>query len=92
MTMNKRGKGTLIAAAAAMLVLSGKVTARATDKAGTDVVHCAGINECKGKGSCDGAGNACKSKNSCKGKGWVEVSSADECVKQGGQVLPPEGK
>jgi len=84
--MNTIGKGVLIASAAAALLLGGNVVARATDKAG-DEVHCAGINACKGKGSCAGADNACKAQNSCKGKGFVDVSSAEECVKQGGKVV-----
>jgi len=85
--MNRMGRGILIASAAASLVLAGNVVARAADKAGGDVVQCAGINECKGKGSCAGAENACKAKNACKGKGWVETASAEECIKKGGKVV-----
>ncbi len=84
--MNSVGRGMLIASAAAALVLSGNVVARAADKTGTEV-HCAGINACKGKGSCAGAENSCKGKNECKGKGYVGTSSADECVKKGGKVI-----
>jgi len=87
--MNTVGRGVLIAGAAAALLLSGGVAARATDKAGGEV-HCAGINECKGKGSCAGAENACKAKNECKGKGYVDVSSAEECAKKGGKVVEPK--
>lgn len=88
--MKSVSKGILIASAAAALVVSGNVVARATDKAGGDVVNCAGINACKGKGSCAGASNACKAKNECKGKGWVEASSADDCLKKGGKVVEPK--
>ncbi|MBI3767236.1 MAG: hypothetical protein HY271_01945 [Deltaproteobacteria bacterium] len=88
--MNGLTKGMLIASAAAALVVSGNVVARATDKAGGDVVNCAGINACKGKGSCAGASNACKAKNECKGKGWVETSSAAECLKKDGKVVEPK--
>ena len=87
--MNTVGRGMLIASAAATLVLAGNVVARAADKTASEV-HCAGINECKGKGSCAGAENACKSKNACKGKGFVDVSSAEECVKKGGKVIEPK--
>ena len=87
--MNTVGRGVLIASAAATLLLAGGVVARATDKAGSEV-RCAGINECKGKGSCAGAENACKAKNSCKGKGYVDVSSAEECAKKGGKVVEPK--
>ena len=85
--MNTATRGMLIAAATAALVMSGNLDARASDKEGGDVVRCAGINECKGKGACSGADNACKAKNECKGKGWDEVASAEECTKQGGQVV-----
>jgi len=87
--MNTVGRGVLIASAAAALLLTGSVVARAADKAGGEV-HCAGINECKGKGSCAGAENACKAQNSCKGKGYVDVSSAGECIKKGGKVIEPK--
>jgi hypothetical protein len=84
--MKTVGRGVLVASAAAALLLAGNVVAHATDKAGGEV-ECAGINACKGKGSCAGAENACKAKNSCKGKGFVNVSSAEECLKQGGKVI-----
>jgi hypothetical protein len=85
--MNTLGKGMLIAGAAATLVLSGTVAARATDKAGGEAVRCAGINACKGQGACDGADHACKGQNACKGKGWVETKSAEECTQKGGKVV-----
>jgi hypothetical protein len=34
--------------------------------------------------------NSCKGKNACKGKGFVDLSSADECVKKGGKVVEPK--
>ena len=79
-------RGMLIASAAASLILAGNVVARAADKAGEEV-HCAGINPCKGKGSCAGANNACKAQNQRKGKGYVDVSSAEECTRAGGKVI-----
>jgi hypothetical protein len=85
--MNTLGKGVLIASAAASLVIGGQLAARATDKAGDEPVHCAGINACKGQGACGGATHDCAGKNDCKGKGWVETSSADECTKKGGKVV-----
>lgn len=84
--MNTNTRGILVASAAAALFLAGAAVAQATDKAGGEV-HCAGINSCKGHGSCAGAGNACKGKNACKGQGFVDVSSAEECAKQGGKVV-----
>jgi uncharacterized membrane protein len=87
LTMNSWSKGIMVASAVASLVLSGSMVARATDKAGAEPVHCAGINECKGKGSCAGAENACKAQNECKGKGWAEASSEQECIEKGGKVV-----
>jgi hypothetical protein len=49
--MNTLSKGIMIASAVASLSASGSLVARATDKTGDEMVHCAGINECKGKGS-----------------------------------------
>jgi len=85
--MTKSNRAIFVATTAAALLLSGRIVARTTDAVAADV-KCAGINECKGKGSCAGAGNACKAQNSCKGKGIVDVSSADECTKKGGTVVP----
>ena len=87
--MKKSNRALLVATAAATMLLAGHAVARATDAAGGEV-HCAGINECKGKGSCAGAHNSCKAQNECKGKGFVDVSSADECVKKGGKVVDPK--
>jgi hypothetical protein len=83
--MKSAGKGVLIASAAAGLFLAGAVTARATEKAGGDKVHCAGVNSCKGQGACAGAKHDCAGKNGCKGQGWVEMSAAD-CKAKGGTV------
>jgi hypothetical protein len=82
-----KGKGMILATAAAGLILAGGV-ARAADseKAGGDTVSCAGINACKGQGSCAGAGNACAGQNACKGKG-VSKATKEECAKKGGKVV-----
>ena len=84
--MNRVSKGILIATAAATLVASGAVKARAEEKAGGDKVKCVGINECKGYGACAGGGNSCSGQNSCKGKGMLEVPKA-ECEKKGGKIV-----
>ena len=78
-------KGLLIASAAAMLFLSGAVSARAEEKAGGDQVSCDGINACKGQGSCAGAGHSCAGKNACKGQGHTKSTAAD-CKAKGGKV------
>ena len=81
-----KAKGFLIATAAATLLLSGSVTARADEKAGGDQVICSGINACKGKGSCAGAGNACAGKNTCKGQGHTKTTAA-ECTAKSGKIV-----
>lgn len=82
-------RGFVIAGAAAALILSGEVSARADEKTGGEV-HCSGINACKGQGACAGATNACQGKNTCKGQGMVKVKSAEECTKKGGKVVEPK--
>ena len=84
--MNSISKGMLIAGAAASLMLSGTVNARADEKTGGEV-YCSGINACKGQGACAGGGHACGGKNSCKGTGVVKSTDA-ECQAKGGKVVP----
>ncbi|HYC24020.1 MAG TPA: hypothetical protein VEI94_15015 [Candidatus Bathyarchaeia archaeon] len=86
--MKMNGKGLLIAAAAATLIVSGAAKARAAEQSGSDMVKCAGINECKGHGACAGGGHGCAGKNGCKGQGWVKSTKAD-CEKKGGKDLGP---
>ena len=76
----------LIASAAATLILSGAVAARAEEKAGGDQVVCEGVNACKGQGTCAGAGHACAGHNACKGQGHTKTSAAD-CKAKGGKVV-----
>jgi hypothetical protein len=83
--MNRMTKGMLIAGAAAGLLMSGAVPARASSHEGGDKVHCLGVNACKGQGACATADNQCAGKNACKGKGVVEMSAAD-CKAKGGTV------
>ena len=84
--------GFLIASAAAGLVLSGAVGARADEGKTGGEVHCSGINACKGQGACAGAGHACGGKNGCKGQGIVKTSEK-ECKEKGGKGVPdPRGK
>jgi uncharacterized membrane protein len=80
-----KSKGILLATAAAALLLSGTVGARAEEKAGGDQVICDGINACKGQGSCASAGHSCAGKNACKGQGHSKTTAAD-CKAKGGQV------
>ncbi|MES2935088.1 MAG: hypothetical protein V4805_16545 [Pseudomonadota bacterium] len=79
--------GTLLAAAAAAMALSGSVNAAATTPVyANDNVKCVGINSCRGKGACATATNACKGHNSCSGKGYVRTTAA-ACLDLGGGML-----
>jgi hypothetical protein len=80
-------KSILIASTAAMLLITGTVTARADDMAnGSKQVSCFGVNSCKGHGSCKTAQNDCKGKNACKGQGNT-MTSAENCSAKGGKVV-----
>lgn len=82
-----RSKGMVIATAAAGLILAGAVGARAEEeKAGDELVHCAGVNACKGKGICAGPESECAGVNACKGKGVI-ATSAEECKRKGGKIV-----
>ena len=85
----RRSHGMLLASAAAGLILSGAIVARAEEKAGGELVHCAGVNACKGQGQCASAENACQGMNACKGRAWVEMSKAD-CEKKSGKIVAPK--
>jgi hypothetical protein len=83
-------KGALIASAVAVMFAATAVHAQeaaSTSGSGTAAkVKCVGANDCKGHGACKSASNDCKGHNACKGKGFVETSSAQECVDKGGKV------
>ena len=79
-------KTIMIASAAAMLLISGSVKARAQEMGSSHQVSCFGINSCKGHGSCKSAQNDCKGKNACKGQGNT-VTSAEDCNAKGGKVV-----
>jgi len=84
----RKKNGLIIASAAASLILSGAVGARASshaEKGGGDKVMCEGVNECKGKGACATAQSSCAGENACKGKGAVPLTK-EECAKKGGKV------
>jgi uncharacterized membrane protein len=79
-------KGAMVAAAVGSLLGSGAAMAKDKPaKAKSDVVKCAGVNECKGHGSCASAHNACAGQNGCKGQG-VTDTTAKECKAKGGTV------
>ena len=82
-----KAKSFIVAGAAALLIVSGAITARADDSAGSAQVKCMGANSCKGQGSCASAKNDCKGHNACKGQGWTQAASAQECTSKGGTVM-----
>lgn len=77
--------GALIAASAAVLVMSGYAAADDMSK-GEAKVHCTGVNSCKGTSDCKTAENACKGQNVCKGHGFLALT-AEECKTKGGKVM-----
>jgi len=84
MSRKQAFRGTMIAAAAAGLFMTGSVTA-ALGETKAETVKCYGVNSCRGHGQCAAAANDCAGKNSCKGKGWLKLSAA-ECRNRGGTV------
>lgn len=85
-------KSFVIAGAAALLLISGAVSARADESAGSAQVKCMGVNSCKGQGACATVHNDCKGKNACKGQGMEKMSSAKDCTDKGGKLQPDEKK
>ena len=79
-------KSIMIASTAAMLLITGAVTARADEMMSGKQVTCFGVNSCKGHGSCKTAQNDCKGKNACKGQGNT-VTSSEDCSAKGGKVV-----
>jgi len=84
-------KSILIASTAAMLLVTGTVTARAQDTMSSGKqVSCFGINSCKGQSACKSVHNDCKGKNACKAQGKT-VTTPEDCSSKGGTVMD-EGK
>ena len=79
-TASKNAGFAMAAAAAAMLA-----TAPMAANAGSDEIHCVGVNSCKGTSDCKTATSACKGQNSCKGHGFLSITKA-ECDAKGGTV------
>ncbi len=79
--------GSLLAVAAATLIVSGcaSTTAGSNANTSTAMVHCNGVNECKGHSACATNNNACAGKNACKGQGFVSMTAAD-CAAAGGTL------
>ncbi len=86
-----KAKNVLVASAVALLFVTGAVSARADQSAGTDQVKCIGGNSCKGKSACKSAQNDCKGKNACKGQGFIQTSAQD-CKDKGGTAASTDNK
>jgi len=76
-----------IAAAVALLLVTGTGVAEANNHLRSAQVRCGGINSCKGQSYCATAKNACAGQNAGKGQGWLRVSRK-ECAAKGGHILP----
>jgi len=83
--MNSISKGCSFAGAAASLVLSGSVGARADEKMGGDV-FCSGINAAKARPRARRRPRV-RGKNSCKEPAITKSTQAD-CQAKGGKVVP----
>jgi uncharacterized membrane protein len=84
MSHKPRISGAALAAATALLFVSGAVHAGDEAKGAEEAkVKCYGVNACKGQSACAGAKNACQGQNSCKGTGYVVTNKADCEAKEG---------
>lgn len=82
----KKLSGTALAAAAAVLFISGCASMNQPSSEGQMAkVHCFGVNSCKGQSDCKSAGHSCKGLNSCKGQGFKIMSQSD-CDAAGGKA------
>jgi uncharacterized membrane protein len=88
--MNVRSNLT-IAAAAAMMALSGVAVSVSSASAGAkaELVHCYGVNACKGQSDCKSGNHACKGQNDCKGQGF-KAMTAEKCTTAGGSLTAPQ--
>jgi hypothetical protein len=87
MTLTKSGVS--IAAAAALIALSGASLPTPTFAADAQTVHCFGVNACKGQSDCKSGSHDCKGMNSCKGQGFKDLTSK-ACSAQGGSLTAPK--
>jgi len=87
MTATKSGLS--IAAAAALIALSGASLPGAAFAKDAKTVQCFGVNACKGQSDCKSGSHDCKGMNSCKGQGFKDLS-AKACTAQGGSLTAPK--
>ena len=97
--MSTQSKGTILASAAAAMLLSMSAAIAADSPTGSmgaavgasDKVHCYGVHSCKGSTDCKTTGNSCKGMNACKGHGFKGIS-AKECLDKGGVISDLKAK
>ena len=97
--MSTQSKGTILASAAAAMLLSMTASIAADSPTGSigaavgasDKVHCYGVHSCKGNSDCKTAEHSCKGKNSCGGHGFKGIS-AKECLDKGGVISDLKAK
>lgn len=87
MTFTKSGVS--MAAAAAIVALSGASLPSPSFAADAQTVHCYGVNACKGQSDCKSATHDCKGMNTCKGQGFKELTSK-ACTAKGGSLTEPK--
>jgi hypothetical protein len=86
--MNKKTKGSLIAAAVAGIFMGGAACTQQSGQAPVtaEMGYCIQKSSCAGKGDCSckkgepfcEGEHGCAGKNSCAGKGWVYMKKGDE--------------
>jgi len=86
--MSKINTGVSLAAAAAIIALTGMSVA-APASAADDTVKCYGVNSCKGTSDCKSGNHECKGQNSCKGQGF-KAETAAKCKADGGSTTAPK--
>ena len=84
MSTAKKLSGIALATAAAGFFAVAPMTGSVA-YAGSDKIHCVGVNACKGTSDCKTANNACKGQNACKGAGFVALTEK-QCEQVGGKV------
>ena len=81
----------VLASAVVGMIAMGALATTPKNAAAAEKVKCYGANKCKGMSACGGP-HGCAGKNTCKGQGFVEVDSAEACLKMEGGRLAPEKK
>jgi len=82
MSISLKGSVVTLAAAAAVLAISGSA---GIASAKTAQVHCYGVNSCKGQSDCKSGAHDCKGLNSCKGQGF-KAETKKKCKADGGSL------